>query len=152
MHYIGNDPTRFKALMELFLKGAYRTTQRAGWPLSYCVEAYPDLIKPWYAALLKKLEEPGTHIAVTRNILRMLQCVNIPKRYQGKIMSSCFDFIEAPQTAVAVKAFSLSILQNLVKQYPEIGPELKVIIEEKWDQSPPAFRSRARKLLAILNK
>jgi hypothetical protein len=37
--YIGKSPTRFKELVTLFLEGPYRLTQRAAWPLSYCVEA-----------------------------------------------------------------------------------------------------------------
>lgn len=151
-HYIGNDKTRFAELMKLFLRGDYRVTQRAAWPLSICVEAYPVLISPWYAQLLRKLEEPNIHGAVTRNIMRTLQHVNIPKKYQGSIMNSCFNYIADPKAAVAVKAFSLTILQHLVKDYPEIAPELITIIEDRWDQETPAFHSRARKLLKSLKK
>ncbi|WP_127125521.1 hypothetical protein [Pseudoflavitalea rhizosphaerae] len=150
--YIGNDRERFAQLMKLFLNGEYRVTQRAAWPLSCCVEAYPELIKPWYAQLLRKLQEPDTHNAVTRNIVRSLQYVTIPEKYQGTVMSICFDFIADPNQAAAVKAFSLSILQNLAKDYPEIAPELITIIEGRWSQETPAFQSRARKLLKFLKR
>jgi hypothetical protein len=62
-------------------------------------------------------------------------------------MSSCFDYIIDPKEKVAVKAFSLSILDDLSKQYPEIRQELKTIIEDRWDSETAACRSRAKKIL-----
>ncbi|MEI9912474.1 MAG: hypothetical protein WDO71_24170 [Bacteroidota bacterium] len=48
------------------------------------------------------------------------------------------------------KAFSLTILQNLSRLYPEIRNEIKVIIEERWEHETAAFRSRAKKILKEL--
>ncbi|MBS1670911.1 MAG: hypothetical protein JST94_05595 [Bacteroidetes bacterium] len=62
-------------------------------------------------------------------------------------MNACFNFIETPATPVAIKAFSLTILQKLSLQYPEIKQELKLIIEERWEHETAAFKSRARKIL-----
>ena len=62
-------------------------------------------------------------------------------------MGICFDFIQSNEIAIAVKAFSLTILQNLSRQYPDIIPELKLIIEERWEHETAAFRSRAKKIL-----
>ncbi|HTI10968.1 MAG TPA: hypothetical protein VL832_20500 [Puia sp.] len=145
--YIGKDKDRFAGLMRLFLQGEYRITQRAAWPLSYCVRQHPQLIGPYFKPLLDNLEKPGNHVAVTRNTMRLLQDVDIPKKYQGRVMNSCFEFIQAPETPIAVKAFSLTVLQHLSGEYPDILPELKLIIEEQWEQAPPAFRSRAKKIL-----
>jgi hypothetical protein len=145
--YIGADKNRFAELMKLFLKGEYRITQRAAWPLSYCVRYHPELIGPYFARLLDNLGRKDIHIAVIRNTVRLLQDVTIPKRYHGRVMTVCFDFVQAAETPIAVKAFSLSILSNLSADYPEILPELKLIIDEQWEHATPAFRSRARKIL-----
>jgi hypothetical protein len=79
--------------------------------------------------------------------VRLLQFTEIPKRYQGRVMNTCFGFIEDPGEAIAVKAFSLTVLENLSRAYPGILPEIKTIIEARWEQETPAFRSRARKIL-----
>jgi hypothetical protein len=147
VRYIGDDAARFAVLMELFFKGEYRITQRAAWPLSYCVRAHPALIGPYFKPLLDNLARKDIHVAVTRNTVRLLQDVDIPKRYHGRVMSTCFDFIQSPETPIAVKAFSLTILANLSAQYPEIRAELRLIIEEQWEHATPAFRSRAKKIL-----
>ena len=145
--YIGDNKDRFALLMKLFLQGEYRITQRAAWPLSYCVRHHPELIDPYFTRLLDNLARQDIHVAVIRNTVRLLQDVTIPKRYHGRVMSACFDFVQAPETPIAVKAFSLSILGKLSADYPEIHGELKLIIDDQWEHATPAFRSRARKIL-----
>ena len=147
VEYIGDDEERFAHLIQLFFKGEYRITQRAAWPLSYCVRNHPGLIAPYYRQLLDNLGRKDIHVAVIRNTVRLLQDVSIPKRWHGRVMSLCFDFVAEPETPIAVKAFSLTILSNLSKDYPEIRSELKLIIEGQWEQATPAFRSRARRIL-----
>jgi hypothetical protein len=145
--YVGADTERFAALMDLFFKGEYRITQRSAWPVSYCVRAYPDLIRPYFKRLLDNLERKDLHVAVTRNTLRLLQEVPIPKRFHGRVMNTCFDFIQSYEAPIAVKAFSLTVLENMTKQYPEILPEIKLIINDQWENATPAFRTRARRIL-----
>ncbi|MFT3946227.1 MAG: hypothetical protein QM763_04560 [Agriterribacter sp.] len=53
-------------------------------------------------------------------------------------------------TIVSVKAFSLTVLANLANQYPEIIPELKLIIEDQLPHETAAFKSRAQKILKQL--
>jgi hypothetical protein len=133
--------------MRLFFIGEYRLTQRTAWPMSYCVIANPELIKPYYPKLIKLLKQPEVPDAVSRNIVRMLQEVEIPEKHRGEIMTICFDFVANPGSPTAVKAFSLTILKNLAAIYPEIIPELKLIVQQRWEQETPAFRQRAKWIL-----
>ena len=145
--YIGSDRKRFASLMDLFFGGEHRIAQRAAWPMSYCAHNHPELITPHLNRLIKNLKKQGLHDAILRNTLRLLQDIQVPKKYHGQLMDACFNFIAAPQTAVAIKAFALTILGNLSKEYPEIRPELKLTIEDRFDHETAAFRSRARKIL-----
>ncbi|HVW62112.1 MAG TPA: hypothetical protein VHC48_18810, partial [Puia sp.] len=137
--------------MRLFFKGEYRVTQRAAWPLSYVVRRHPELIIPYFGKLLDNLDKGGLHIAVVRNSIRLLQDVDIPAKFHGRVMNRCFEYAGNPATPIAVKAFSLTVLQNLSQKYPDILPELKLIIREQWDQAPPAFRVRAKRILKDLH-
>jgi hypothetical protein len=150
VRYIGSDKNRFAVLIRLFFGDEYRITQRAAWPLSYCVRAHPVLIRPYFKRLLDNLKRKDIPVAVVRNTVRLLQDVDIPKKFHGQVMSTCFDFIQSVETPIAVKAFSLTILSNLAASYPEIRGELKLIIEEQWEHATPAFRSRAKKILKPL--
>lgn len=150
VRYVGGDGGRFAQLAELFFKGEYRITQRAAWPLSYCVRQHPELITPYFKRLLDNLERKDIHVAVIRNTMRLLQDVTVPKKYEGRVMNICFDFVQSPETPIAVRAFSLTVLSNLSVDYPEIKSELKLIIEDQWEHSTPAFRSRAKKILKAM--
>jgi hypothetical protein len=147
VQWVGSSQQRFDELFALFLGDEYRVVQRAAWPVSYCVEAHPQLIKKHFARLIKKLRQPQLHHAVKRNSVRLLQNVSIPNKYQGAVMDICFGYVAAPQEAVATKAFSLTVLSNLAQQYPEIIPEIKLLIEDQLPHQTPAFRVRARQFL-----
>ena len=147
VNWVGNSQKRFDELFNLFLNDEYRVIQRAAWPLSYIAIACPKLIFKHFAKLIKNLNKPGLHTAVKRNTVRLLQEVVIPERFHGEVMDLCFGFISSLDEAVAVKAFSLTILQNLSKQYPDIKQEMKTIIEDRWDFETAAFKSCAMKIL-----
>ena len=147
VQWIGNSQQRFDQLFDLFLKDEYRVVQRAAWPLSYAVMAHPEFIKKHFSKLLKNLDKPGIHNSVKRNTVRLLQDIQIPEKFQGQVMDICFGYISSPTEFVAVKAFALTVLENLSKKYPEIRSELKTIIEDRWDYESAAFRARGKKIL-----
>jgi hypothetical protein len=152
VNWIGDNQKRFDELFNLFLNDEYRVVQRAAWPLSYCVMANPQFIKKHFGKLLNNLKKAGLHEAVKRNTVRLLQYITIPVKFHGDVMNICFDYISSPTEKPAIKAFSLTVLSNLSKLYPEIKQELKTIIEDRWDYETAAFKSRAKKILASINK
>ncbi len=149
--WVGGKQERFNELFNLFLKGEYRVVQRAAWPVGYCVIAYPGFITKHWGRLIKKLQEPNLHDSVKRNTIRLLQDIEIPKKYQGEIMNICFAYLESPTEALAIKVFSMTVLGGLAKQYPEIIPELKLLIEDQLPYQTAGFKSRAKKILNLLS-
>ncbi|HQW44446.1 MAG: hypothetical protein IPP02_06085 [Chitinophagaceae bacterium] len=149
--WIGNNPERFDELFNLFLHDEYGVVQRAAWPLSYLVIDHPQLIHKHFSKLLKYVKKSGLHDAVKRNTVRLLQEIDIPKKYHGEVMNLCFDYIISPVEKPAVKASSLTILANLSKEYPDIKQELKTIIEDRWNVETAAFRARGKKILKSLS-
>ncbi|MDB5277559.1 MAG: hypothetical protein JWR61_2514 [Ferruginibacter sp.] len=147
VQWVGKSQQRFDELFALFLRGEYRITQRASWPLSYCVEAHPEFIKNHFENLLNNLQRPGVHDAVKRNTIRLLQYADIPEKFRGRVMDMCFKSVASPTEAVAIKAFSLTVLGNLAKLYPEILPEIKLLVREQLPYQTAAFKSRAKPFL-----
>ena len=150
VNWIGSNPTRFAELVKLFLGNDKLITQRSGWPLSFAGIAHPEFIPKHLGKLVTNLKQEDLHNAVKRNTIRLLQEISIPKKYQGDVMNICFDFIISPTEKPAIKAFSLTVLENLSEEYPEIKQELKTVIEDRWDYETAAFHSRARKIIKKL--
>ena len=146
-NYACSSKQHFKELMKCFLDKEYRVAQRAAWSVSWAAIQKPKMIQPYIKELVAQLERKDVHSAVIRNSVRVLECIEIPKKFHGTVMNACFNFIENPSTPVAIKAFSLTTLFNLSKFYPDIKQELKLIIEERWDTESAAFRARGKRIL-----
>jgi hypothetical protein len=146
--WVGKSQQRFDELFTLFTNDVYRVVQRSAWPVSYCVEAHPIFIKKYFAVLLNNIKKPNIPDAVKRNTLRLLQFVNIPENHHGEVMNTCFEIVQSMQEKPAVKMFSLVVLDKLANTYPEIKPELLLIIETQMPYESLAFKSRGKKILA----
>ncbi|WP_143306739.1 hypothetical protein [Chitinophaga vietnamensis] len=151
--WIGNDPQRFAALMQLFLHDEYRVVQRAARIVNFVAEAHPALVAPYLPEMAAMLGTPGLTPAVTRNIVRLFQFMPIPETVHGTLMNACFQFLEAPESPTAVKAFSMTVLSRLAKDYPDIRNEIILLIEDQLEHNPSAgFRSRAKKVLKEISQ
>lgn len=145
--YVGNSQTRFKALVEVYLSGSYRVTQRAAWPMSICAERNPHLILPSLKKLLDFLSKPGIHDSVKRNTIRLLQFIDIPKRNYGQVAGLCFEYLQSKNEPIAVKVFSMTVLSKIMKDEPDLKNELKMIIEDQMPYGSAGFVSRGKKVL-----
>ena len=150
--WIGSDKRRFRELMNLLLEGEPVVTQRSAWILTSCYERYPALIKPWLSSILVKMQEPGVHDAVKRNVVRMLQCADIPRPLQGRIVSLCYEYLEAVDAPVAVKANAMGVLVRLAESEPALRGELRATIEHMMPYVGAALRARGRMVLKRLTR
>lgn len=146
-----SDGSRFGELMECFFCTDYRLAQRAAAVVQLATLKNAKFIEPYTKDLVDKLTQKNASNAVLRNIVRILQLVEIPKEFHGPVIDSCFNFLQDPATPVAIKAFSLTILHNLSKLYQPIERELKLVIEDRFEFETAAFQSRARKILKALH-
>lgn len=138
----------FQELMDCFLADHVKLAQRAAWSVTWATQKKPAYIQPYIGALVRQLKRTDVHNAVIRNSARILEDLEIPAEFHGEVMSICFDFIQNKAAPIAVKAFSLTVLFNLSKFYPEIKNELKIIIRENIDYESAAFQARGKKILA----
>lgn len=151
--WIGNNPARLAQLIDLFLHDEYRVVQRAAWIINLVAEKHSALVMPHLPAMIARTQEPGIPVAVKRNVVRILQHVTIPEALHGDVMNICFDFLADVKETVAVRCFSMTVLGNLAKNYPEIKQELRMVIEDQLEAGCTAgFRSRAVKTLKAIGQ
>lgn len=150
VNYVGHDPKRFSELVDVFLQGPYLVTQRAAWPLSYCIEQYPDLLQPHFRKILAQLGKKNIHDSVKRNTLRMLQFVRVPKAWQGITTDLCLTFLANAREPVAIRVFAMTVLANITSEVPELKNELILLIEYHLPYASAGFISRGNKVLKQL--
>lgn len=152
--WIGRDQKRFDALMQLFLYDEHRVVQRSAWVLSMCADRHPELVLPYMDRMLAHCTKEGVHIAVKRNVTRLLQHMPIPEAQEEAVLNLCFESLADPKEAIAVRCFSMGILADLTARYPEIKNELRHLIEEALEHQEvsAAYKSKAKRVLQQLNK
>jgi hypothetical protein len=148
--WIGADKRRFKVLMEYFLKGEYRLAQRAAWVVSICAEGHPLLVRPYLKQMIARMQESGIHDAVKRSVTWILQTAEIPKGLLGTVATICFEHLSDPKTPIAVKAHSMTILARIAQKEPDLGRELRLIVEQQLPYASGALHARYRQVMKML--
>ena len=147
---IGTDSKKFKELMKLVLANEKLISQRAAWALSFSMEANPTLTNPYLKKIISLLPLANYHHAVRRNILRVLRFVTIPDNLKGKLIDDCFELSISQSETIAVRAFSIELIQINAKEFPEI---ISALIEELSLQiadASPGIKFKIKQLKLLL--
>ncbi len=130
IRYIGDDASRFIKLMDIVFGSDPLLSQRAVWPMSYIGISHPELVEPYFSKLMKKLSETGNHPAIKRNILRLFQEIEVPKKYWGSLIDLSFKMMRSESEPIAVRAFSITVAAEICKHYPELKKEFLMILND----------------------
>jgi hypothetical protein len=109
------------------------------------------LIEPYLVLILKNLSENKVHDAIARNTVRALKDMpnleNQSDEVVGLLVDVCFRYLEDPSVAVAIKAFSMIILDRLCVREPDLLNEMLPLIEDQLPHATPAFKGIGTKIL-----
>lgn len=151
LQWIGNDEYRIEQLIRLLLSDDSRVVQLASWLVSSLAERHPALMEKYLSEIILRMTDDNQHVGVRRNMIRALQFMPIPQILQGQVLGACFSFLADPKEGNVVQVFSMTVIERMTKEYPELIPEFKSIIEWNLDNEPsPAFRNRAQRILLRL--
>ena len=142
--FVGKDASRFNEIVKLVIGKDELIAQRAAWVLGIHGEKNPTLVVPHLNKLIPRLGM-SVHNGVKRNILRVLQYLKIPEKFESAVVSQCFDLLLSSEEPPAVKAFSITVIVNLSKKYPDLLQELNAWFEHnKSVASKAEFKRMAR--------
>ena len=147
--FIAADQEKFDVLFTLFMTSKVRLKQRAAWVVNHCVESHPTLLHSHYKDVLNILEQTDDD-AAKRNIMRMLQFVNIPPRWQGHFYNQALSFMQSAKEPVAVRCFSMQVAVHIARGIPELELELAELFQDMLQLDSAGIKARARNLLKSL--
>ncbi len=148
--YAVQNPKSFKELMAIFLDEHYRLMQRATVPVEQCVKKNRQLLIPYLPQIIKLLSSTSSAPSLKRNLLRTLQYIDIPAKYNSKLLDICFSLLMDPKSPIAVRVFSMTVAANISSNFPEIKKELFSIISDRMPYESPGFVSRGKRILKQL--
>jgi hypothetical protein len=144
---LASNTAAFKALVDIYIEGPYKLTHRAAHVLNVMHARDPSLMGKYLKKIIGHLSTPGVHDAYRRNTIRMLQWIDIPRSLQGWVLDICFSYLQDKKEAIAIKVFSMSVIDKIGQGKPSLLNELRIVVEDQLPYAGPAFRSRARRIL-----
>ncbi len=121
---------------------------KAAWLLQHAVENRPEAFQVHVDYFLEQLEYT-THPAVARSLLRSLLLLDLTPKQCHWALNLALAYLEDTEQTVAVKVFSLKLLQ---KHHEKLGTQIDLVlslIAEQWPTASAGFKSAARHFLKI---
>ena len=152
VHWVGADPERVNALMEIFMGSDYRLTQRGAWVVRYVGESHPEALAPWLPQMIGALSKTGQHDAVKRNVLNVFEQIDPPAAQIETLADIAFQFLENPQEPIAIRCAAMTVLARICRTEPDLLPALQLLLENCGEDVSKGMQSRIRKIQSQLSK
>ncbi|HRX27944.1 MAG TPA: hypothetical protein P5235_01055 [Saprospiraceae bacterium] len=137
-------------LMNLFLGSDYRLCQRSAFVVSLIGKEAPELLIPYHQDMVSALASSDND-AILRNTLRIFENISLNEDLEGILFENAYNLFDNPNHAIAIRVFAMTVCTNISKRYPELAQEMMVAIKlHNSTEAKPAYRSRARKCIKIL--
>ena len=150
--YIGNNPDRFAALIEVVLENDDTSSKYASWMISHCMKGQPSIILPHVADLIQNLGKPGRNDSVLRSTVKALSIIEIPEPLQGHALQHCFDLLLNPKIIVSIQVHAMQTAFNISQNEPDLLKELQLVIEDNLENGSAGYQSRGRSILRQIAK
>lgn len=159
-----NNPHLVPKLLEILFKVDDKLSPRAAWVFEFMCSKDIETVAPHLDYFTENMHKVHIDSAVrpvakvcelvvtayydkTKNIIQNT-LTNIHKE---RIIETCFDYLINDEK-VAPKAYSMSTLFLLGKEYDWVYPELITILERDFHLQSAAFKARAKHILKKLKK
>ncbi|MDI1235555.1 MAG: hypothetical protein PSX81_14860 [bacterium] len=145
------DEEAFKELIQLMMDNKDKEMAfLATWTISHVAEKNKVIPMPYMAKFIKRILDTDSD-GIKRCIVKVWQLIKIPTMYHWEVADICFNFLKSPKEAVAIKAFSITVLQHLMKDLPELKNEVIFELEKQLPHAQAGFKVRAIGFLKLYN-
>ncbi|WP_136481854.1 adenylosuccinate lyase [Cognatitamlana onchidii] len=167
LHYANlvlSNPNLTPKLLEILFRVDDSISPRAAWVLEFACSQNIKTILPHLDVFTTNIHKVHLDSAV-RPVAKI--CELLAKQYTNKnntivkkvltawhkerIIETCFDYMINDEK-VAAKAYGMSTLFMLGKEYNWVHPELELILKRDFQNQSAAFKARARHILKKMKK
>jgi len=153
---INNNPEYFDEVYRLCFESKYPINMRAGRAIALICEKYPDLFTPYLNETIGRIKDEKTD-GVKRGFLKAFtesvpiqQLLELP--LAGLLVNCCFDWLISPSEPIAVKVYSMELLEKVCKFEPELTNELIAVLENISEEQGIAVKNSGKKILKRIRK
>ena len=138
-------------MLELCLTVKYPFPQYSSWLMSHVAEHHVKILIPFQDKLVDAFLKCTDH-STKRNLANALLKLPETNYKDGERMDCLFKILQNSDAKVALKAYAMYLLVPLVKPYPELQRELKLVLHSRLELESSAFRGAVKKVEKMLGK
>lgn len=161
---IRSDPGSIPLLLGFIFNEEEKYGFKGGWALDLALQEELDLILPHLDTFTSGLRHL-THESAIRPMAKICEALclkyykdkdadfrsRIRLDHREKMAEACFDWLIGDHK-VAPKAYSMTALCKLGKEFDWIHPELELVLKQNYETGSAGYKARARKVLASIRK
>ncbi|GAB3363769.1 hypothetical protein GCM10027566_32540 [Arachidicoccus ginsenosidivorans] len=143
----------FGQLLALMSSQNVLCCKRAAWCFSLAAKLRPGWTINCQKDLVALLDRENPPDGLLRNTLRILRDSRLQPAFYDRLAYHCFNFVEDPKQAIAIRAFAMHILGQIGLALPDIRSEVKAIIDYYFTgQTHAGLVSSAKAVITLWNK
>lgn len=148
-----NQPALIEELFSCVFSSVDRLNRRATWVLQHSHDLDHSVIAGKEISLLNMLSDDTYSDGTIRSVLKIFESHDIPEEMSSSVLDICYSFLKNPSKAIAVRVFSMTLIFNISRPYPDLLSELKMVINELLlQEDAPAIKARGRNILKQIGK
>lgn len=147
--YILAHPSSFEELIKLAIADKQPYSWRAAWLLWSCMDQNDIRIRKYVKQIVNVL--PNRNDSQKRELLKILEQMEIKEQYEGLLFNSCVAIWEKPDKQPSVRLNAFKVLAKIAKKYPELIREVTLLTEKQYtDSLSLAVKKSLNKILSAL--
>ena len=158
-HMVIDNPDLIPQVLDILFQVDEKNSYRAAWLLEFVARENLETILPYLDRIIEEMHKVHSDSAV-RPMAKICELLveayyskydnsvkhKLQQTHREKIIECCFDWMINDEK-IAPKAYSMTCLYLLGKEYDWIHPELVLIIERDYQMQSSGFKARARHIL-----
>ena len=80
-----------------------------------------------------------------QQLVKYWRIAGIPEEQKGTAIDLIFQWLINPKTSTHIKTVSLDVMQEVVKEYPELQNELKLCLEQQPEEMPVSLKKAVKR-------
>lgn len=122
----------------------YPYAEYASWIAQRFFETYPDLLAPWTAIFRDLILTTSNH-TVQRNLVHLFAHIKTGMEEDGLFLDRLMGFIASADALPALKVNAFKAIEiQYIHAYPELIPELQLLIDLHREDTRPSIQSLVR--------
>jgi len=149
VHSLVQKPGEIPNILKIIEEDEEKPAWRAAWVIDHLNQQKPQMVTPHLQSInriLKRTKYNGAR----RSLLKILVINPTNVNHDGELVDLCFQWVCSPAIPIAVRAYAMQFVYDMLPVYPELKNELKTSLETAIHDSSKGVRGKAKKILTML--